>query len=270
MKKHSFLIFKCLFVVLFLLPVYSSAFIITAVKAGSGDPPMCIPIDTIRPGVDFGIRIVDETGGMATMTYALTTIKLDESVTSPTFGMWVNDSTNRIHPRIDTVTAGYSTTDDAFYRFAWNDQSYMCPFKDVWIKIVMNTADTSAALDTSKPILALASPIDSGRYLITANPNPMGAAGPTEIAIFGPKPAGPREYDIKIFDTFGYLVKDLLPDIQHLADGGSGDRYMYVKWDGTTKGGTRKVANGVYLICVKIFETGKEAGIWKKKIGVAW
>ncbi|MFA5033789.1 MAG: hypothetical protein WC614_12325 [bacterium] len=265
MKKHSFLIFTCLFVVL--LPVYSSAFIITAVKAGSGDPPLCIPIDTIRPGVDFGIRIVDETGGMATMTYALTTVKLDESVTSPTFGMWVNDSTNRIQPRIDTITAGYSTTDAAYYRFAWTDdaQGYMCPFKDVWIKIVMNTADTSVALDTSKPILALASPIDSGRYLITANPNPMGASGPTEIAIYGPI-GGNDEYEIKIFDAFGYLVRDLLPDVQHV---NHEDRYMYVKWDGTIKSG-RKVSNGVYLICVKIFETGKEAGIWKKKIGVAW
>ncbi|MDD5530671.1 MAG: hypothetical protein PHX21_11700 [bacterium] len=264
MKKYYFLIFTYLFVVL--LPVFSSAqtpFTITAVKSGSG--LIGIPIDTIRPGVNFGLRVVGAPG----ISFEFTTVKLDTAIKSPYFGMWVKDSAGYIYPDkiLNTDASGLFSTDSAYYRFAYNPSGtpYMCPFEDRWIKIVVKTGGAAGVgLDTSKPLLALASPIDSGRYLIVVNPNPMGATGPTEISIYSPR-GGNDDFEIKIFDTFGYLVKDLLPEVQHVNQ----VQNMYVKWNGTnTKG--KKVANGVYLICVKVMENGKEAGIWKKKIGVAW
>jgi hypothetical protein len=257
MKKHSFLIFTYLFLLIVLLPAGSSAnsmFTIAAVKAGSGTPG--IPIDTIHPGIDFGIRIA----GAPNIPFELLTSKLDEPS-----GAWINDSANVIYPigSLTTDAGGLFTVDDAFYRFAWSGSSYMCPFKDVWVRIVVKAG--GAPVDSSKPLLALAGPIDSARYLIVANPNPMGATGPAEISIYGAKGGGNRQFQIKIFDTFGYLVRDLLPDVQNINQ----QRYMFVKWDGTNTS-KKKVANGVYLICVKVMEDGKEAGIWKKKIGVAW
>jgi hypothetical protein len=273
MKKYYFLTFTYLFIVL--LPVCSSAqFVITAVKSGSGGippsgVPIPIPIDTIRPGLDFGIRIIDPNLASPSFAFELTTVKLDEDKKSPTFGAWIPDISTHIYPNINLITDMGScfTTDSAFYKLA--DSTFMSPFKNVWVRIVMKSppppTGSGVGLDSSKPLLVLAGPIDSSQHTIVVYPNPMGAASPTtEISILWPHSYDDK-FEIKIFDTFGYLVKDLLPDVKGINTG----RYMYAKWDGkNTKG--KKVANGVYLICVKVMEGGKEAAIWKQKIGVAW
>lgn len=253
MKKYSFIF---IIFTLFVECAYADRFLVTAIQPGTGltNP---IPIDTIKPGVDFGILVGDISNPAAVG------VGINFLTTKDSSGQWVPDVAGYFFPtngNLGVVVPGIFLTDSAFYRTSWN---VAAPQKKTWIRIVARDALTGEQ-DSSKPLLVMPMPIDSASRTITVTPNPMGAAGDAWIAIFAPEYGGVRQYEVKIFDVFGYLVRDLLPDVQHLNE----QRYMFVMWDGKNGQG-KKVANGVYQICVKVREA-QEAGIWKKKIGVVW
>lgn len=114
---------------------------------------------------------------------------------------------------------------------------------------------------------------------IRAYPNPFGdeklkatigwipPAGETRITIYPVSGRGFGEVIIKIFDSFGQLVKAFKPkEITGFNDAG---RFcMRVTWDGKNEKG-HKVANGVYQICVRV-EEAEGPRVYTQKIGVLW
>jgi hypothetical protein len=99
---------------------------------------------------------------------------------------------------------------------------------------------------------------------IVVYPNPGGTPGcPIHIHIHKVWIA---DIKVKIFDSFGHLVRDLSEDARKVAE--KEDKFFILSWDCTNDKGYR-VANGVYHLCVQIFQA-EEAAIWKKKIGVVW
>lgn len=154
--------------------------------------------------------------------------------------------------------------------------------EDEWIKI-QASYPYGIPIDSSKTIFARYGPFKSTRTndQIRIIPNPIGTPGlPAEITIW--RRGVVREAEIKIFDSFGHLVKDLSNTVENISgllpkkvpvvvdslDMSNEYSTLYTTWDGRNDQGT-KVANGVYQLCVKTIQA-EEAAIWKEKIGVIW
>ena len=156
--------------------------------------------------------------------------------------------------------------------------------EDEWIKIEASYYGIPPAVDSSRTIFARYGPFASsdGRDQIRIIPNPIGAPGlPAEITIW--RRGVVRKAEVKIFDSYGHLVRDLTKDVME----GVNERLprkkpvlvdsldmtteystLYTTWNGKNDRG-RRVANGVYQLCVKTIQA-EEAAIWKEKIGVIW
>lgn len=244
MKKYLFLSFV---ITLISVCTQLQGAVVTAVKAGSVPGT---PIDTIRLGEDFGIRIADVTGG----NFYLWAVKLSNFT-----GNWQYDTLDTIFPQSMNVPAlpSIGAVDNAFLRISTAG--------NVWIRIVasVNAPSPTSVGDSSKPLLVMTVPVDS--LPIIVYPNPMGAVGSADIFIYT---KGTHDYDVKIFDAFGYLVRDLVKDGTAKYSTDATGRYVRAVWDGKNGKGN-KVANGIYNICVKA-KDAQEAGIWRKKIGVVW
>lgn len=105
--------------------------------------------------------------------------------------------------------------------------------------------------------------------LIEVSENPIKLTDQTNVKFkILPIPARDRSnVKVRIFDPFGYVVKDLSEDVVG-NEVGSDSIYLVVYWNGRNEKGY-KVANGAYQFCVQMVPPqGGEAMVWKKKFAV--
>jgi hypothetical protein len=107
-------------------------------------------------------------------------------------------------------------------------------------------------------------PPPSEKDRIRIAPNPAGAAGDAEIVIW---PAYVTDIKVYILDCFGYIVKDFSEEAKEKLQKNPTD-YCRLVWDCKNDKG-EKVGSGIYHVCVQMFQV-QEAGVFKKKLGVAW
>jgi hypothetical protein len=111
---------------------------------------------------------------------------------------------------------------------------------------------------------------DTGKDAIKINRNPIlskdFSGSGVEIRIY-PIPKGGEVPVVKIFDAFGYLVKDLSSEIKDFEVGNDSSMYSVVYWNGRNEKGN-KVASGAYEVCAKMIK-GEEAEIWRRKFAVS-
>ena len=119
---------------------------------------------------------------------------------------------------------------------------------------------------------------------IRITPNPFGAdelrirkgghdvpgtpeVGQAFIYIYPVSAKGNGDATVKIFDSFGQLVKAFPPE-EILGFNDAGRYCMRVIWDGKNEK-RHKVANGVYQICARVEEM-EGPKVYTQKIGVLW
>jgi hypothetical protein len=116
-------------------------------------------------------------------------------------------------------------------------------------------------------------PLPAPEHRIIVSPNPAGNCGGPDVrgrcTIIIPRvPLGGGYIRAKIFDSFGFLVKDLTEELQEQSKQYPfASSWKYV-WDLTNEKG-QKVVNGCYHLCIEVVDVEK-VNVWKKKIGVVW
>jgi hypothetical protein len=101
-------------------------------------------------------------------------------------------------------------------------------------------------------------------------PNPGGTPAngdPINIDIGRVALGGGKIYG-KIYDCFGYIIRDFSEELQQQYYADPQAKYWHLTWDYKNEKG-HTVANGCYHFCVEVVQVEK-AGVWKKKIGVVW
>jgi hypothetical protein len=147
---------------------------------------------------------------------------------------------------------------------------YTKPFNKVdYIRIIAWWWTTAAESTDVTGYIEVAYYPDAGKGAIIIDHDPITSkdfsnGNGVKITIY-PIPKGGETPAVKIFDSFGYLVKDVSSVVvgYQVTD----SLYGVVYWNGRNEKGN-KVANGVYEVCAKMIN-GKEAEICRRKFAVS-
>jgi hypothetical protein len=153
---------------------------------------------------------------------------------------------------------------------AYMSYQYKEPYeKDDYIKIcvfcpcpgnIIDSSSTETVIKNSNAGIEISHNPISSKDFATGN----GGNG-VKITVF-PIPKGGEVPIVKIFDSFGYLVKDLSDAIRPIYQNPD-STYGVVYWNGRNQKGN-KVASGAYIVCAQMTK-GKEAEIWRRKFAVS-
>jgi hypothetical protein len=105
---------------------------------------------------------------------------------------------------------------------------------------------------------------------IRIHPNPGGTpvdGQSVHITIGAVRLGGGKVY-AKIYDCFGYVIRDFSEELQAIFYADTEAPYWHLDWDYRNEKG-HTVASGCYHLCVEVVQVEK-AGVWKAKIGVVW
>lgn len=111
-------------------------------------------------------------------------------------------------------------------------------------------------------------PSPDPKDMIVVIPNPCGTPGVPAQIIIKRVPIEGGQIRGKIFDSFGYLVRDFSEELLRQTKEDPLAISWVLQWDCRNDKGN-KVANGCYHFCVEITQA-EWGGVWKEKIGVVW
>ncbi|MBI4722441.1 MAG: hypothetical protein HY769_05500 [Candidatus Stahlbacteria bacterium] len=103
---------------------------------------------------------------------------------------------------------------------------------------------------------------------IVVIPNPCGTPGLPAVITIKRVPLGGGFIRGKIFDSFGYLVRDFSQELMDQYKADPLAAAWIINWD-ATNGKGEQVSNGCYHLCVEIMQAEEES-VFKEKIGVIW